>query len=240
MGQSSAASSVGLSAFRTPTQRVPSETRPARGFRCLTGGFGDIGQGRVNCVGIEHTVWSTGVVTITTAERSEVRGRAQTRPAARPSRAFRAFVGLLAVGAGLFNVALMLSDRAPALTERIFGDFAGRLTDRLNRSEQIGSLTEGRNPGNDAIVHIGVWFVAMVLVGLAIWRWAPLIIAAVLLFAGSVLIEIGQGRYSSTRNVEMSDVFANGAGVTLGVVASAACYLTWSGFSSAGARVRNN
>ncbi len=90
------------------------------------------------CVGIEHTVWSTDDVTITGAERSEVRGRPSVRPALRPPVALRVFIGMVAVGVGLFNVALMLSDRAPGITKQIFGDFAVRLSDRLNRSERIG------------------------------------------------------------------------------------------------------
>ena len=177
-------------------------------------------------------------MTNTALARDEVTGRSSTRPVARPPLAFRAFIGLFAVGAALFNVALMLSDRAPGLTRRIFGDFAVGLADRLNRSERIGSLAEGRTPGNDSIVHIGVWAVAMVLVGLAIWRWASLVVAAILLFAGSVFVEIGQGRYSSTRAVELSDVIANGAGVTLGIATSAACYLAWSGVAAISGRFR--
>lgn len=153
------------------------------------------------------------------------------RPAARPPLALRAFIGLCALGAALFNVALMLSDRAPGLTKQIFGDFAVRLSDRLNRSEQLGTLTEGRNPGNDAIVHIGVWAVAMALVGLALWRWSTLAVAAVAIFAASIFIEVGQGRYTSSRAVELSDVAANCAGVALGSLAAAACYVAWSAIS---------
>jgi hypothetical protein len=194
----------------------------------------------VMCVGIEHAVWSNEDVTITAAGHSDARVRHSVRPAHRPPLVLRVLIGLFAVGAALFNVALMLSDRAPGVIQRIFGDFAVRLSNRLNQSERIGSLTEGRNPGNDAIVHIGVWAVAMLLLGLAIWRWAPLVIAAILLFLGSVFIEIGQGRYSSTRAVEMSDVVANGVGVTLGVAAAAACYLAWSGLASVGARLRTD
>ncbi|MEP6299553.1 MAG: hypothetical protein ABJ382_19690 [Ilumatobacter sp.] len=178
-------------------------------------------------------------MTTTTAAPGDVRQRPPSRPAYRPPLALRALVGLLALGAALFNAALMLSDRAPGLMERIFGDFAVRLSDRLNRSDRIGSLTEGRDPGNDAIVHVGVWAVAMTLVGLAVWRWAPLIIAAMATFAGSILVEVGQGRYSSTRAVEMGDVFANGVGVALGVCACAACYLAWSSLASIGSRLRS-
>lgn len=179
-------------------------------------------------------------MTTTTAAPSGLRRRPPTRPAHRPPLALRAFISVLAVGAALFNVALMLSDRAPGLMERIFGDFAVRLSDRLNQSDRIGTLTEGRNPGNDAIVHIGVWAVAMTLVGLALWRWAPLIIAAMVMFAGSILVEVGQGRYSSTRAVEMTDVLANGVGVAVGVCASAACYVAWSGLASLGSRARGH
>ncbi len=132
------------------------------------------------------------------------------------------------MGAGVFNLALMLSDRAPGLSERIFGDFAVRLSDRLNRSDRIGSLTEGSDPGNDVIVHVGVWGLAMMLVGLALWRWSSLIIAALAVFAASLFIEIGQGRYTSSRAVELSDVAANGVGVALGSLAAAGCYVVWS------------
>ena len=113
-----------------------------------------------------------------------------------------------------------------------------RLSERLNGAERIGTITDGRRPGNDAIVHIGVWSVAMLLVGLAIWRWAPLIVAAFVLFLGSVAVEIGQGRYSTSRAVETSDVFANGVGVALGVAGSAACYLAWSAAASVVGRLR--
>lgn len=132
----------------------------------------------------------------------------------------------------------MLSDRAPGLTRQIFGDFAVRLSDRLDRSERLGPLTEGRNPGNDAIVHIGVWAVAMVLLGLAIWRWAPMILASVLLFVASVFVEIGQGRYSSTRAVELSDVVANGVGIGLGIAACVGCYVAWSALAAIFNRLR--
>ncbi len=153
-------------------------------------------------------------------------------PRRRPPLAIRAFIGLLALGAGLFNAGLMLSDRAPAVTRALFGDFAVRMSARLDATRRVEEATDGRMPGSDAIVHIGVWAVAMTLVGLAVWRWWALVVAAVATFALSVLVELGQGRFSDSRAVERSDVVANGVGVALGVVACAACYLAWSGASA--------
>lgn len=133
----------------------------------------------------------------------------------------------------MFNAVLMLSDRAPGVMQSIFGDFAVRMSQRLDQSGQVDALADGRRPGNDAIVHIGVWAFAMLLVGLALWRWGLLILGAILLFAASVFIEIGQGRYSSTRAVEMSDVAANGLGVAIGAAGAAGCYLVLSALATA-------
>lgn len=152
-------------------------------------------------------------------------------PARRPPVGLRVFVGVLAVGAVVFNVALMLSDRAPGLSKRVFGDFALRLSNRLDAPRRVDEVTDGRTPGSDAIVHIGVWAVAVTLIGLAIWRWSGLIVAALATFAASVFIETGQGRYSDTRAVEMSDVLANAVGVALGTMLCVGCYLVWSAVS---------
>lgn len=139
----------------------------------------------------------------------------------------------------MFNVALMLSDRAPGLTRRLFGDFAARLSNRLDAAERLDGLTDGSTVGSDAIVHIGVWAVATVLVGYAVWRWSSLIIAAAMVFAASVFVEVAQGRYSSTRAVEMSDVTANGIGVLLGTAAAGVTYLLGSGLAATTARWRS-
>jgi len=180
-------------------------------------------------------------VTITTANGADGRGDKVGRgnsPAQRPPFGLRAIAGALALGAGLFNVVLMLSDRAPGLTKRVFGDFALRLSNRLDAPRRVGEVTDGRTPGNDAIVHIGVWAVAVTLIGLAIWRWSGLIIAACATFAASVFIEVGQGRFSDTREVEMSDVAANALGVVVGTVACVGCYLAWSGGANAFSALR--
>lgn len=147
---------------------------------------------------------------------------------ARPPIALRIFIGLIGLGALMFNVALMISDQAPGVTRQLFGDFAQRLADRLDASDSVDT---DRLPGSDALVHIGVWAVATMLVALTVWHWWALVPIAVSVFAASVVVEIGQGRYSSTRAVEVGDVLANAVGIALGTSAAAVCMLGWSAIS---------
>lgn len=142
----------------------------------------------------------------------------------------RLFIGLIGVAALLFNVVLMISDRAPGITRRLFGGFAQRLTDRLDTTSAIDTADI---PGNDAIVHIGVWALATALVALTVWRWVALIPVGAVVFAASVAVEVGQGRYSSTRAVEFSDILANAVGVGVGIGTAATCMLAWSAVSRA-------
>lgn len=153
----------------------------------------------------------------------------------------RLFIAVLGLGALLFNAALMLSDRAPAITRRIGGDVVARLSARLDADSRPARLaTDPRLPASDTIVHIGVWATAMVFVGLAVWSWPGLVIGAALVLMLSAAIEIGQGRYTDTRVVEMSDIVANAVGVAVGSVMAAGCYLLWSaGASLLGAGRRN-
>ena len=137
----------------------------------------------------------------------------------------RLFIGLIGIAALLFNVVLMISDRAPGITRRLFGGFAQRLADRLDTTSTIEASDL---PGNDAIVHIGVWAVATTLVALTLWRWSTLVPVAIAVFAASVAVEFGQGRYSSSRAVEFSDLLANAVGVGVGIGAAATCMLGWS------------
>lgn len=164
----------------------------------------------------------------------------RTRPHLRPPASLRLLVGLLAVSALLFNVALMISDRAPDATRRIFGDFASRLSDRIDASERASALGDGRLPESDAIVHIGVWAIATLLVALTIWTWWGLVVTAITVFSSSLLVEFAQGRYSSSRSVEVSDVFANAVGVSMGIVAATVCFALWSGVSGAARGIRRS
>ena len=62
-------------------------------------------------------------------------------------------------------------------------------------------------------MHIGIWAVAVILVGLAVWSWRGLALSALVVFASSIAIELGQGPFSDTRSVESDDVLANAVGV---------------------------
>jgi hypothetical protein len=154
-------------------------------------------------------------------------------PAIRPPVALRAFVGLIAVAALLFNVLLMLSDRAPAALRRIGGDFVRRLFERIDAGDRAAAvLADQRLPESDAVVHVAVWAIAVVLVGLAVWSWIGLLVCAAAVFAGSLVVEAAQGRYSDTRAVEASDVRANLTGVLLGTAVVAVFYLAYSALAA--------
>ena len=124
----------------------------------------------------------------------------------------------------VFNVALMLSDRAPGLTRRLFGDFAVRLSRRLDASERIDQLTDGNPPGNDAIVHIGLWAVATMLLAVTLWSWWGWLVTIAMMLVASGALELAQGRYTSSRAVQLSDLAANVVGVALGAVVAAGCF----------------
>jgi hypothetical protein len=154
-------------------------------------------------------------------------------PAHRPPLPLRAFVGLVAVAALIFNGLLMLSDRAPGALRRVGGDFMRRLFERIDAGDRASAvLADPRLPQSDAIVHVAVWAIAVVLVGLAVWSWIGLLIGAVAVFAGSMIVESAQGRYTDTRAVEASDVRANLTGVLLGTAFVALSYLAYSALAA--------
>lgn len=154
-------------------------------------------------------------------------------PRDRPPMASRLFVGFLGFGAMLSTVALLLSDRAPGALRSIFGERARRLWERIDASERVDLPAGSELPATDFLVHIAIWAVVTTLVGLAIWSWRGLALAAAGLAAASVLLELAQGRYAETRAVEARDAFANLLGISAGLVAVALCYLIWSGLASA-------
>ena len=77
-------------------------------------------------------------------------------------------------------------------------------------------------------MHIGVWAVAVILVGLTVWSWRGLAVSAIGVFAVSVATEVGQGRFSQTRSVESSDILANATGIAAGLAVTACAYVAWS------------
>lgn len=127
---------------------------------------------------------------------------------------------LLALVAILATVAVLLSARAPG----IFGDVSDRVSARLDhRAPEYRDAAERavRRTGveeSDALAHIGLWFVAMLLTGLATWSWTSLTAVVLVLFAGSTGLELFQERLSPTRVTEWSDIAANAVGIGIGLV----------------------
>lgn len=146
----------------------------------------------------------------------------------RPPIWLRASVAVLGLGLVAFNAMLMLSDRAPGASRRFGGDVLRRLSERIDAGGRPAAIADRTSvPDGEVLVHLGVWAAATVLVGLAVWTWRGLAVAVGGLVVVSTLIEFGQGRYTDTRVTEMSDVAANIAGIALGAVFVALCYLVW-------------
>jgi hypothetical protein len=148
-------------------------------------------------------------------------------PRHRPPMAVRGFIGLLALTACAFAAALMISDRAPALLVDIFGDAVRQLWDRVDTSQRARFATDAALPEKDFVVHVAVWASITGLVALAIWTWVGLVAAVFGVFALSVVIELAQGRFSSTRSVESMDIVANGVGVVAGAATAAVVFVGW-------------
>lgn len=144
----------------------------------------------------------------------------------RPGLAARASIALLGVAMLAFNAALMMSDRAPRALRILFGDVVRSLSERIDAGGRV-DRHDARRLAGDATVHIGVWFVAVVLLALAIWTWRGLASAAIGVFAASIVVEVGQERFSTTRTVEPSDIFFNGVGVAFGTLVAALVFNVW-------------
>jgi len=143
----------------------------------------------------------------------------------RPPILLRAAIGLFGCGIVLANAALLLSDRAPRALRVIFGDSVRRITARLDADGSTESRLDARGIGSDSIVHFGLWAVAALIAGLAVWSWIGLASTSIVVAGASMLLEVAQGRYSSTRAVEVSDAVFNLLGVAAGAL-TAACLFT--------------
>ena len=114
-------------------------------------------------------------------------------------------------------VVLLLSDRAPGLTE------AG-----LRKSVAVGQKVEGRTGVDlvdrtdlpftwEEIGHFGLWAVAAVLAYTLFSRRASITQIICGVFALSATFELAQFFFTSTRQLEWGDLTVNGLGVVFGV-----------------------
>ena len=131
---------------------------------------------------------------------------------------------------------LLLSDRAPGLLTAMFGDRVKQVWARIDNGGRTDVVTDVVRPEADFVVHVALWATVACLVGLAVWSWFGLVAAAAGVFSVSVVTEFAQGVWSSTREVELSDVAANAVGVACGTLAAATMYVVWSGLAALFAR----
>lgn len=147
-------------------------------------------------------------------------------PGGRPFRGLRVLALLLSVVAVVLNALILLSDRAPGLFYR--------LSLRIDAGVHVAAGAAGvdvpgttvRVPKSDFGVHVLIWVVAALLLGLAAWSWVSLFMAASTAFATSVVLELAQGRYSR-RSVEFSDIVGNALGVLIGTAVVAVLSVLW-------------
>ena len=155
-------------------------------------------------------------------------------PGGRPFRGWRVVPLLLSLGAFVANAVILLSDRAPGLLSR--------LSSRIDAGVQRAAGAAGVEvPGasvrvsrSDFDVHLAIWAVAALLVGLGMWSWASLVLGSAAVLATSVGLELAQQTYTRSRTVQFEDLLGNTLGVIIGTSAVAAFALAWSLFVSRG------
>jgi hypothetical protein len=148
-------------------------------------------------------------------------------PGGRPFRGWRIVPVLLALVSFAVNVVLLLSDRAPGLLSRL----SARIDAGVSRAAGAAGVDVPGAPvgvpRSDFDIHVLIWAAAAVLVGLAMWSWASLVVSGAAVLVASVALELAQERYSRSRTVQFEDLVANTLGVAAGMCAVAAFALAW-------------
>lgn len=160
-------------------------------------------------------------------------------PRRRPPAAIRAIVGLVGLTALTVAGMLLLSDRAPGILLSTFGERAERLWERIDRAGAPTALGERAASQPDFVIHVAIWATVTALAVLTVWSWRATVLVAGAVVAVSVLIELGQGVWSTTREVQRDDIAGNAVGVVAGVVVAATVMLAWSGVAAVLGRPRS-
>jgi hypothetical protein len=151
-------------------------------------------------------------------------------PGGRPFRGWRIVPLLLSVVSFAVNVVLLLSDRAPGILSRLSSRIdagAHRAAGAAGVDVPGGSV---RVPQSDFDVHVTIWAVAALLVGLAMWSWASLVMASAAVLSVSAGIEFSQQLLTRSRTLQLQDLLGNVLGVTTGTCAVVAFALAWTLF----------
>jgi hypothetical protein len=148
-------------------------------------------------------------------------------PGGRPFRGWRVVPVLLALVSFAVNVVLLLSDRAPGLLSRL----SSRIDAGVHRAAGAAGVDvpggSVRVPQSDFDVHVAIWAVAALLVGLAMWSWASLVTGSAAVLVASAGIELSQQFFSRSRTLQFQDLLGNVLGVATGTCAVAAFALVW-------------
>ena len=148
-------------------------------------------------------------------------------PGGRPFRGWRVVPLLLSLGALAVNAVILLSDRAPGVFRRL----SSRIDAGVHRAAGAAGVDvpggSVRVPQSDFDVHVAIWAVAALLVGLAMWSWASLVMGSATVLVAGVALELAQDAYSQSRTVQFEDMLGNTLGVMIGTGAVAAFSLAW-------------
>jgi hypothetical protein len=148
-------------------------------------------------------------------------------PSGRPFGGWRVVPLLLGLVSFAVNLVVLLSDRAPGLLSRLslrIDAGAHRAAGAAGVDVPGGSV---RVPQSDFDVHVAIWAVAALLVGLAMWSWASLVMGSATVLVASVGIELSQEAFSQSRNLQLQDLIGNVLGVVTGTSAVVAFALAW-------------
>ena len=161
-------------------------------------------------------------------------------PGGRPFRGWRLVPLLLSLGALAANAVILLSDRAPG----VFSRLSSRIDAGVHRAAGAAGVDvpggSVRVPQSDFDVHVAIWAVAALLVGLAMWSWASLVTGSAAVLVASVALELAQQAYSRSRTVQFDDIMGNILGVVIGTGAVAAFTVAWSLLVSPGSGRRRS
>jgi hypothetical protein len=148
-------------------------------------------------------------------------------PGGRPFRGWRVVPLLLSLAALAANAIVLLSDRAPGLLSRV----SARIDAGVHRAAGAAGVDvpggSVRVPQSDFDVHVAIWAVAALLVGLGMWSWASLVTGSAVVLVSSAVLEFAQQAYSRSRTVQLEDLLANVVGVGAGTCVVAAFALAW-------------
>ena len=148
-------------------------------------------------------------------------------PGGRPFRGWRIVPVLLSLVSLAVNVVVLLSDRAPGLLSRL----SSRIDAGAHRAAGAAGVDlpggSVRVPQSDFDVHVIIWAVAALLVGLAMWSWASLAMGSAAVLVASAGVELAQQAFSQSRTLQLQDLMGNILGVAAGTCAVAAFALAW-------------